>query len=126
MRHKSGPSFLVMEIILENSIDIFPDSSTGKEFACNAGDPGSIPESGRSLRGGHGNPLQYSRASQVAQTVENLLAMRETWVRLWLGKIPLRRTWQPTPVFLPGESPQTRGAWRAHSPWVCKESDTTE
>ena len=53
MRHKSGPSFLVMEIILENSIDVFPDSSTGKEFACNAGDPGSISELGRSLRGGH-------------------------------------------------------------------------
>ena len=33
---------------------------SGKESACNAGDPGSIPESRRSLRGGHGNPLQYS------------------------------------------------------------------
>ena len=32
----------------------------GKESACNAGDAGSIPESGRSPGGGHGNPLQYS------------------------------------------------------------------
>ena len=31
-----------------------------KESACNAGDTGSIPESGRSPGGGHGNPLQYS------------------------------------------------------------------
>ena len=31
-----------------------------KESACNVGDPGSIPESGRSLGGGHGNPLQCS------------------------------------------------------------------
>ena len=38
----------------------FPDSSVGKESACNAGDPGSIPQSGRSPREEHGNPLQYS------------------------------------------------------------------
>ena len=34
--------------------------SDGKESACNAGELGSIPGSGRSLREGHGNPLQYS------------------------------------------------------------------
>ena len=39
---------------------IFPCSSVGKESACNAGDPGSIPGSGRSLGEGNGNPLQYS------------------------------------------------------------------
>ena len=38
----------------------FPGDSDGKESTCNAGDPGSIPELGRSPRGGHGNPLQYS------------------------------------------------------------------
>ena len=38
----------------------FPGGSIGKESACNAGDLGSIPELGRSARGGHGNPLQYS------------------------------------------------------------------
>ena len=38
----------------------FPGSSAGKESACNAGDPGSISGLGRSSRGGHGNPLQYS------------------------------------------------------------------
>ena len=32
----------------------------GKEFACNVGDPGSIPGSGRSPEEGNGNPLQYS------------------------------------------------------------------
>ena len=30
----------------------------------------------------------------------------------WVGKIPWRRKWQPTPVFLPG-NPMDRGAWRA-------------
>ena len=38
----------------------FPDSSAGKESACNVGDPGSISGLGRSPGGGHGNPLQYS------------------------------------------------------------------
>ena len=37
----------------------FPGGSDGKESACNAGDPGSIPGSGRSLGEGNGNPLQY-------------------------------------------------------------------
>ena len=38
----------------------FPGNSTGKESACNAGDPSSIPESGRSAGEGNGCPLQYS------------------------------------------------------------------
>ena len=41
--------------------------------------------------------------SLVAQMVKNPPAMWKTWV----GKIPWRRAWQPTPVFLPGESPWT-------------------
>ena len=38
----------------------FPGGSDGKESACNAGDLGLIPGSGRSPGGGHGNPLLYS------------------------------------------------------------------
>ena len=38
----------------------FLSGSDGKEFACNAGDPGLIPGSGRSPGEGNGNPLQYS------------------------------------------------------------------
>ena len=38
----------------------FPHSSVGKESACNAGDPGSIPGLERSPGEGHGNPCQYS------------------------------------------------------------------
>ena len=41
----------------------FPGGSVGKESACSAGDTGdmgSIPGSGRSPGGGHGNPLQYA------------------------------------------------------------------
>ena len=58
----------------------FSDSSTGKESACNAGDPGSTPGFWRSTAKGIGYPLQYSWVSLVAQLVKNLPAMNETWV----------------------------------------------
>ena len=57
-----------------------PGGSEGKESACNSGDLGSIPGSGRSAREGKGYPLQYSWASLVAQMVKNPPAMWETWV----------------------------------------------
>ena len=43
------------------------------------------------------------RASLVAQTVKNLSLMQETQLSPWVGKIPWRREWLPTPVFLPEE-----------------------
>ena len=58
----------------------FPDSSVGKESACNAGDPSSIPGLGKSTGEVIDYPLQYSWASLVAQLVKNLPAMWETWV----------------------------------------------
>ena len=58
-----------------------PDSSAGKEPACNAGDPGLIPGLERSPGEGIGYPLQYSWASLVAQLEKNPPAMWETWVQ---------------------------------------------
>ena len=58
----------------------FPDSSVGKEFACNAGDPCSIPGLGRSPGEGIDYPLHYSWAYLVAQLVKNPPAMLKTWV----------------------------------------------
>ena len=49
----------------------FPDSSVGKESTCNAGDPSSIPGSGRSPGEEIGYPFQYSWAFLVAQLVKN-------------------------------------------------------
>ena len=69
----------------------FPHSSVGKESTCNAGDPRSIPELGRSDGEGIGYPLQYSWASLVAQLVKNLLAMWETWVRSLGWEAPLEK-----------------------------------
>ena len=64
-------------------------------------------------------------ASLVAQTVKRLPAMREPRLDPWVGKIPGRRKWQSTPVFLPGKS----HGWRSlvgYSPCGHKESDTIE
>ena len=58
----------------------FPDSSVGKESACNAGDPSSIPGLARSAGEGIRYPLQCSWASTVAHLVKNPPAMQETWV----------------------------------------------
>ena len=70
-----------------------------------------------------GYPLQYSWASLVPQTVKNPPAVWETCVQSQVGTIPGRKAWQPTPVFLPGESPWTE---EGYSPWGHKESDMTE
>ena len=43
----------------------------------------------------------------------------------WVGKIPWRRAWQPTPVFLPGESHGQRSL-AGYSLWGCKKLNTTE
>ena len=60
-------------ILYGNIVDLwgFPGSLAGKESACNARDPGSIPGLGRSPGGGHGNPLQYSWAWRIPWTVQN-------------------------------------------------------
>ena len=93
----------------------FPGSLVGKESACNVGHLGLIPGLGRSPEDRRGYTLQYSWASLVAQTVKNPSAMQEIWVQSRVGKIPCRRARQPTPVFLPGESPWTEEPGRLQS-----------
>ena len=93
--------------------------SAGKESACNAGDPSSIPGSGRSAREGVGYPPQYW-ASLVAQLGKNLPTMQVTVFDPCAGKTPWRKEQLPTPVFWPGEF---RGRF---SPRGREESDTTE
>ena len=69
----------------------FPDSSVGKESACNAGDPSSISGAGRSAGKGIGYPIWYSLASLVTQLVKNPPAMWETWVRSLGWEDPLEK-----------------------------------
>ena len=85
---------------------ICPRPQTGKESACNAGDPSSIPGSGRSAGEGIGYPPQYSWDSLVAQLVKDPPAVQETWVRSLGQEEPLEKGRLPTPVFLgfPGGS----------------------
>ena len=70
---------------------MFPDSSVGKEAACNVGDPGSNPGLGRSAGEGIGYPLQYFGASLVAQLIKNPPAMRETYVQSLAWEDPLEK-----------------------------------
>ena len=71
---------------------------------------------------------RYKNTSQVALVIKNLPPnaghMRHR-LDPWVGEIPWRRAWQPTPVFLPGES-RGQGSLVGYSPWSCKELDMTE
>ena len=91
----------------------FPGSSAGKESACNAGDPGSIPRSGRSPGEGNGHLFQYSWASLVAQMVKNLPAMQETWARSLGWEDLLEKDMATYSSILAWRIPMDRGAWRA-------------
>ena len=97
IRHHTKNKFLRQHI--QWTYQGFPDSSVGKESACNAGDPSSIPGSARSAGEGIGYPLWYSWVSLVLQLVKNPPAMWETC----FGKIPWRRERLLTPVFWPRE-----------------------
>ena len=69
----------------------FPGGSAGKESACNAGDPGLIPGSGRSPGEVIGYPIQYTWTSLMAQMVKNLPAMQEAPVRFLDREDPLEK-----------------------------------
>ena len=100
--------------------------------AYNTGDPSSIPGLGRSPEEGIGYPLQYSWPFLVAQMIKKKTHLQcgRPGFSPWVGKISWRRSWQPTPVFLPGESPWTEepgrlqsiGLQRVGHDWVTKHS----
>ena len=61
----------------------------------------------------------------MIQTVKRLPTIRETRFDPWVGKIPWRRKWHSTLVFLPGKSHGQRSLVSC-SPWGRRESDTTK
>ena len=73
--------------------------------------------------------IYYWCDSQVAQLGKESTCLcrrnRRYEFSPWVGKIPWRGKWQPTPVFLPGKSRGQRSLV-GYSSWGCKESDTTE
>ena len=87
-------------------------SSAGKEPACNAGHPGSIPGSGRSPGEGIGYPLQFSWASLVAQMVKNLLTVWENWLQSLGQEDPLEKGMAIHSSILAWRIPMDRGAWQ--------------
>ena len=93
----------------------FPGGLEVKKSFCNAGDPGSILRLGIYPGEGTGCPLQYW-ASQVELVVKSPPAnagdVRDNGLDPWVRKIPWRRAWQSTPVFLL-ENPMDRKAWWA-------------
>ena len=69
--------------------------------------------------------ISHYGASLVAQMVKNLPQCRRPGFDHWVGKIPWRGEWPPTPVFLPGEYHGQRSL-AGYSPWGRKELDMTE
>ena len=91
----------------------FPDSSVGKESACNAGGPSLISGLESSPGEGIGYPLQYSWASLVAHMVKNLPTIWETWVRSLGWEDPLKEGTATHSSILAWRISMDRGAWRA-------------
>ena len=85
----------------------FPDSSAGKESACNAGDPGSIPGSGRSPGEGIGYPTPVFLGFPGGSDSKEFTCSVETWVQSLGWEDSLEEGMATTSVFLPGESPWT-------------------
>ena len=104
----------------------FPGNSAGKESAWYSGDPGLIPELGRSPGEGIGYPLQYFWAPLVAQMVKNPPAMQETWVQSLGWEDPLEEDMATYSRVLAWRIPMDRGAWQATVHGGHKESDTAE
>ena len=98
----------------------FPDCSVGKESAFNAGDPSSIPGSGRSTGEGIGYPLQYFWAPLWLSWQRISLQCGRPGFEPWVDNIPWGRERLPTLVFWPGEF------HGLYSPWGHKGLDTTE
>ena len=115
----------------------FPCGSADKESACNVGNLGSIPGLGRCSGERKGYPLQYSGLENSMDYIVHEVRKSWTWLSNfhfqkerglpwwlsvrestcqcrrhgfdpWVGKIPWRRKWQPTLVFLPGKYHEQR------------------
>ena len=106
----------------------FSGGSDGKESVCNEGHLGLMPGSGRSPGEGNGSPLQLPGELHGQRSLVGYIphGITDSWTRLsdthtfnapspggsvvknlpgnGAGKIPWRKKWQPTPVFLPGKS----------------------
>jgi len=72
-----------------------------------------------------GSPRGFPRGASDKESACQYRRQKRHRFNPWVGKIPWRKKWQPTPVFLPGESHGQRSL-AGYSPRGHKESDTTE
>ena len=94
----------------------FPGGSDGKESACNAGDPDSIPGFGKiPWRRDRLSTLVFMGLLGGSDGKESACNAGDPDSIPGLGRFPWRRGWQPTRVFLPGESPWTEEPGRIQS-----------
>ena len=105
---------------MSHNIFGFPGSAAYKESTCNAGDPGSIPGSGRFPGEGIGYPLQYSWDSLVAYLAKNPPAVWETWVQSLGWEDPLEEGMATHSIILAWRNPMDGGAWQATVQGVTK------
>ena len=70
-------------------------------------------------------PQTSALAWSIILWISGFPAMQDPWFYPWVGKIPWRRKWLTTPVFLPGEFHRQRSL-AGYYPWGCKELDTSE
>ena len=121
----------------------FPGSSVGKKSTCNAGDPSSIPGSGRSTGEEISYPLQYSclgnpmdrgawqarihgiTKSQIQLSNYTAMTTISTILQYFYNLHEWNKKWQLSPVFLPGKFHGQRSL-AGYSPWGHKELDMTE
>ena len=74
----------------------------------------------------HGVTKSWARLSDwTTDGKESACSCERLGINPWIRKMPWRRKWQPTPVFLPGEL-HGQKSLAGYSPWTCKESDTSE
>ena len=106
-------------------MSVFCVSSAGKESACYAGDPGSIPGSGSSPGEGIGYPLQYSWASLVAQLVKNACNVGDLDSIPRLGRSPGGGHGIPL-QYSCLENPYGQNSLAGYNLWGKKESGMTE
>ena len=78
-------------------------------------------------------PVSRSGCFPDGSAVKDLPAVQETWVRSWVGEIPWKRKWQPTPVFLPRKSHGQRSlvgyslwGWKVWHDWTYTHSSRSE
>ena len=103
----------------------FSGGSDGKESACNVGDLGPIPGSARSPGKGQVTHSRIHRLPWWLRRLRIRLQCGRPGFDPWVGKITGRKTWQLTPVFLPGDSPWTEEPGGLQS-MGSQESDMTE